>query len=135
MSLLNVKKAQSRPNFSRKTKYDALICAVILNIEPLKAQFVKILLVVIHVLVLLDSLVMETHVKTKMNVTLEHMTVIFCLNVKIYLEVFPAHVDLERSGMEHIVNNYPCLLSNSPLEAGQIVLVAVVVVMALKREQ
>ena len=106
-----------------------------MNIEPLKAQFVKILLVVIHVLVLLDSLVMAIHVKTKMNVTLEHMTATFCLNVKIYLAVFPVRVALERSGMEHTVNNYPCLLSNSPLEADQIVLVAVVVVMALKREQ
>jgi len=54
------------------------------NHEPLKALFVKIRLAVIHVLVLLDSLVMENLVKTKMNVTLEHMIVTFCHNVKIY---------------------------------------------------
>ena len=87
---------------------------------------------VIHVLVLLDSLVMENHVKMKMNVTLEHMIVTFCHNVKICLEVTLVRVALEHLEMEHTVNNYPCLSSSSPLEADQIVLA---VVMALKREQ
>ena len=102
------------------------------KIEPLKALFVKILLAVIHVLVLLDLLVMENHVKTKMNVTLEHMIVTFCHNVKICLEVIPVRVALEHLEMEHTVNNYPCLLYSLPLEADQI---ALAVVMALKRER
>ena len=104
------------------------------NLEPLKALFVKIPLAVIHVLVLLDSLVMENLVKTKMNVTLEHMIVTFCHNVKIYLAVTPVRVALERLEMERTVNNYPHLLSSSPQEADQIVL-AVVMVVALKMEQ
>ena len=102
------------------------------NLEPLKALFVKIPLAVIRVLALLDSLVMGNLVKTKMNVTLEHMIVTFCHNVKICLEVIPVRVALEHLEMEHTVNNYPCLLYSLPLEADQIVLA---VVMALKRER
>ena len=86
-----------------------------LNFEPLKAQFVKIPLAVIHVLVPLDLLVMENHVKTKMNVTQGHTTVTFCPNVQIYLAVIPVRVVLEHLEMEHTVNNCLYPLSSSPL--------------------
>ena len=102
-----------------------------LNFEPLKAQFVKIRLAVIHVLVLLDSLVMGNHVKTKMNVTQGHTTVTFCPNVQIYLAVIPVRVVLEHLEMEHTVNNCLYPLFSLPLGVDQTVLAVVAVALKM----